>query len=129
MGRKEDGNTSGCGGACRARLGRILGAFFVVRSWPRGDDLAGLLRVRLLHEDLEFGQPVDGEGVDEGGHAAADDAGDAVAFEKVLDQVRFERAEDARDLDEVGVVLRPATRSSRTGGIVFGHETGPFDPR
>lgn len=99
----------------------LFGALFVVRGGPAGDEFFGLFPVLFLDQDLEFGQPVDGEGIDEGRCAAADDRGDAVASEEVLDQVRFERAEDARDFDEVGVVVLRLVFF-----IGFGHGDRPF---
>ena len=104
-------------------LGRLFRPFLVVRNGHCDDEIAGLFEVRLLDEDLELGHPVDGQGIDERGRAAADDGDDTVAFEEVLDQVRFERAEDAGDLDKVFVLRRMAV-------IVVGHGLVPFlDPR
>jgi len=108
MGKDQARNTSGCGGREGMVLGRLLRSFVVVRSRHRGDELAGPFEVRLLDKNLELGHPVDGQRIDEGRRLAADDRSDAVAFEEVLDQVRFERAVNARGLGEVGGISRRA---------------------
>ena len=99
----------------------LFGALFRVRRGHGGDELAGLFQVLLLDQDLEFGQPIDREGIDEGRRPAADDGGDAVTFEETLDQVRFERAVDARGFDEVGAVIAWLVLF-----IGFGHGSRPF---
>lgn len=127
VGRNGRGDTSGCGTGRGARLDRLFRPFVIVGNGHRGDKPAGLFEVLLLDEDLELGHSVDGQGIDERGRPAADDGGDAVAFEEALDHVRFERAEDPSELGEVGVVLmRRVTRLSRTAVVVFGHGRSPF---
>lgn len=121
MGQKAGRDTSGCGSGRRAILSWLFGTFVVIRRGHRGDELPGLVEVRGLDQDLGFGQPVDGERVDEAVDAAAGDGGDAVASEEALDHVRFERAEDARELDEVGIVVL-----RRLAVVIFRHGKGPF---
>lgn len=127
MGQDRRGDTSRCGGRRGTGSAGLFRPFFVVvlgdwvargdrvvRSGQRGDEITGLFDVFLLDEDLELRHPVDGEGIDERSRPAADDGDDAVAPEEVLDQVRFERALDASDFDEV---------------FVFGHGGVPFPDR
>ncbi len=104
MGGDQGRYTSGWAGPVGAASGRVFRPLFAVGRRHRRDEVAGLRDVSRLDEDLEFGHPVDGERVDERRGPAADDGGDAVALQEVLDQVRFEWALDARDLDKVGVV-------------------------
>jgi hypothetical protein len=104
-----------------AALGRLLRLFVSLVRRHRGDELAGLFKVAFLDEDLELGQSVDREGVDERRRAAADDGRDAVAFQEALDQVSFERTVDPRNLDEVGgVAVRLASVA------IFRHARSPF---
>ena len=116
MGQKRERDTSGCGPTGGAVLGRLLRPAVIVWSGHRGDEIPGLFEVPSLDQDLELGQSVDREGIDERGHLAADDGRDAVASEEVFDQVRFERPENARDLDEVGVFV-----ARRSAVVFFGH--------
>lgn len=121
MGAEGVRATSGCGGCGGTSLGRLFRLLFVVGSGHRGDEIAGFFEVALLDQDLELGEAVDRQWVDERRGAAADDDGDAVARQEVLDQVRFERTVDARELGEVGVVLL-----GRTAVTIFGHARPPF---
>ena len=121
MGQKMGCDTSDCGAARGVVLGRFIRPSVLVGSGHRGDEVPGLFDVHFLDEDLELGQAVDREGIDPRGCPAADDGCDAVAFEEILDQVRFERAVDAGELGEVGVmVLR------RSAVVVFRHGGEPF---
>ena len=120
MGLDQAGNTSGWGAAKGPGSAGFFGPVLIVRGGHRGDELARFFEVRFLDEDLEFGQPVDGQGVDEGRRPAADDRADAVAFEEVSDQVRFERPVDAGGLDEVGFVPLGAAV------VVLSHGRIPF---
>ncbi len=121
MGAGEVRPTSGCGGGGGSGLGRLLRPFFVVRSGPRREELAGLFEVVLLDEDLELGEAVDRERIDERRGPAADHGRDAVAGQEVLDQVRFEGTVDARDLNEVRAVFL-----GLAAVVIVGHARPPF---
>ncbi len=121
MGQKRGRDTSDCGTARGVVLGRLLRPSVLVGSGHRGDEVPGFFKVRFLDQDLELGQAVDREGIDPRGHPAADDGHDAVAFEEVFDQVRFERAVDAGELDEVGVIVL-----RRSAVVIFRHGEKPF---
>ncbi len=120
MGPERGSSTSRWGSGTGDRLSRLVRLLVGVGSGHRGDELTGLFEVALLDQDLELGQPVDRQRIDERRGPAADHDRDAMAFQEVLDQVRFERAVNARDLGQVGAVALGMVV------MVVRHGRGPF---
>lgn len=104
---------------------RVLAVFAAlvraVRRGPSGEQLLGFFKIVLLDKDLELGQTVDRQRIDERGRPAAHDAKDAVAFQEILDQLPFEGSPNAGDLLEVPGLFRPAVLC-----VLVAHGSSPF---